>query len=144
LLDLYRHTTMLGCLLEDDLAFARELEKAGVDVIDISPSRSGPEAEQADLAAAVKRQVRVPVIAVGGMEDPVAAEEVLRQGKADLVAIGRALIADPDLPRKMLEGRFDEVIKCTKCNDRCSGNLEQGIPIGCTQNPETGSEYERW
>jgi len=141
---LYRHTTMLGCPLEEDLAFAKELEKAGVDILDISPSTSEEGAEHADLAGAVKARVRIPLIAVGGMEDPLAAEEVRKQGKADLVAIGRALIADPDLPRKILEGRFAEIIGCVKCNELCFGNLEQGIPIGCAQNPETGREYERW
>ncbi|MFB3882277.1 MAG: hypothetical protein ACE149_13505 [Armatimonadota bacterium] len=141
---LYRHTTTLGCPIEDDVAFAKALEKAGVAIVDISPSTSGPDAKRADLAAAVKAGVRVPVIAVGGMEDPVAAEEVLREGRADLVAIGRALIADPDLPRKILEGRFAEIIECVKCNDLCYGNLEKGIPIGCSRNPETGREYERW
>lgn len=141
---LYRHTAMLACPLADDLAFAKELENAGADILDISPSTSGEGAPHADLAGAVKASVHIPLIAVGGMEDPVAAEEVLRQGKADLVAIGRALIADPELPRKILEGRFSEIIACVKCNQLCFGNLDQGIPIGCTQNPETGREYERW
>ena len=141
---LYRHTTMLGCPIEDDVAFAKAIEKAGVNIVDISPSTSGPDAKHADLAATVKAGLRAPVIAVGGMEDPIAAEEVLREQRADLVAIGRALIADPDLPRKILEGRFEEIIECVKCNELCFGNLEKGIPIGCTRNPETGMEYQRW
>jgi 2,4-dienoyl-CoA reductase-like NADH-dependent reductase (Old Yellow Enzyme family) len=78
------------------------------------------------------------------MEDPIAAEEVLRERRADLVAIGRALIADPDLPRKILEGRFEEIIECVRCNELCFGNLEKGIPISCSRNPETGMEYQRW
>jgi 2,4-dienoyl-CoA reductase-like NADH-dependent reductase (Old Yellow Enzyme family) len=139
---LYRHTTMSGCPLNDDVAFAQALEKAGVDIIDISPSTSGSDAGHADLAGAVKSGVRIPVIAVGGMEDPIAAEEVLRQGKADLVAIGRALIADPALPRKIREGRFDEIVRCTKCNEACYGNLEAGTPIACTESAEVGREYE--
>ena len=109
--------------------------------MDISPSTSGPEAAHADLAAQVKAAIKAPVIAVGGMEDPVAAEEVLRQGKADMVAIGRALIADPALPRKILEGRFAEITQCLKCNEGCYGNLNAGTPIGCTQNPDVGNEY---
>jgi 2,4-dienoyl-CoA reductase-like NADH-dependent reductase (Old Yellow Enzyme family) len=52
------------------------------------------------------------------------------------------LIADPHLPRKVREGRQDEIIACIKCNEKCFGNLEQGIPIGCTQNPAAGLEYQ--
>ncbi len=141
---LYRHTTRFDCPLSDDIAFAEALVKAGVDVIDISPSTSAPDAPHADLAGAVKSAIRAPVIAVGGMEDPVAAEEVLRQGKADLVAIGRALIADPNLPRKIEQGRFDEIVNCTKCNQACFGNLEAGAAIQCEQNPEVGREYEHY
>jgi 2,4-dienoyl-CoA reductase-like NADH-dependent reductase (Old Yellow Enzyme family) len=75
------------------------------------------------------------------MEDPDAAEAVLRAGKADLVAIGRALITDPDLPRKVREGRIDEIKACIKCDEKCYGNLSAGIPITCSQNPEAGNEY---
>ncbi len=139
---LYRHTTRLGCPLSDDLKFVKALETVGADIIDISPSTSAPDARRADLAGAVKTVLRVPVIAVGGMEDPIAAEEVLHQGRADLVAIGRALIADPGLPRKILDGRFDEIVRCTKCNEACFGSLETGAPLACIVNPEVGREYE--
>jgi 2,4-dienoyl-CoA reductase-like NADH-dependent reductase (Old Yellow Enzyme family) len=139
---LYRHTAVADYPLEDSLAFAEELERAGVDVIDISPSTSQEGPEHADLAAATKSRVSCPVIAVGGMEDPEAAEAVLAEGKADLVAVGRALIADPDLPRRIMAGRRGEIIECVKCNDKCFGNLEAGVPIGCSQNPNVGLEYQ--
>jgi 2,4-dienoyl-CoA reductase-like NADH-dependent reductase (Old Yellow Enzyme family) len=139
---LYRHTAVADYPLADSLAFAEELEGAGVDVIDISPSTGRDSSDHADLAAAVKARVSCPVIAVGGMEDPEAAERVLAEGKADLIAIGRALIADPDLPRKVMAGRRDEIIECVKCNDKCFGNLEAGVPIGCSQNPRAGEEYK--
>jgi 2,4-dienoyl-CoA reductase-like NADH-dependent reductase (Old Yellow Enzyme family) len=137
---LYRHTAAADYPLEDSLAFAPELQRAGVDIIDISPSTS-QDGDHADLAAAVKSKVSCPVIAVGGMEDPDAAEAVLKAGKADLLAIGRSLITDPDLPRKVLEGRLNEIKACIKCNEKCFGNLTAGIPITCSQNPDAGNEY---
>ncbi len=139
---LYRHTAVADYPLTDSLALAEELERAGVDIIDISPSTGRGSSDHADLAAAVKSRVSCPVIAVGGMEDPEAAEAVLVKGKADLIAIGRALIADPDLPRKIRDNRRDEIIECVKCNEKCFGNLQAGVPIGCSQNPRAGQEYE--
>ena len=137
---LYRHTPKADYGLEDSISFARKLEEAGLDVLDVSPSTS-EGGEHADLAGALKAAVSCAVIAVGGMEDPQAAEAVLQAGKADLVAIGRALLADPDLPRKVREGRLDEIKACIKCNEKCYGNLAAGIPISCSQNPEAGNEY---
>jgi len=144
LLLLYRHTAVgerYG--LDDSIEFARRLERAGVDVLDISPSTSDAEAPHADLAGAIKAAVSIPVIAVGGMQDPEAAEAVLHAGRADLVAIGRGLIADPCLPLRMQEGRTDQAIACVQCNELCFGNLQQGIPIGCAQNPASGHEFEQ-
>ncbi len=139
---LYRHTAAGDYPLDDSLVFAGQLERAGVDIIDISPSTSQEGSEHADLAAATKSRVSCPVIAVGGMEDPEAAEAVLAADKADLIAVGRALIADPNLPRKIMDGCRDEIIECVKCNDKCFGNLEAGVPIGCSQNPNVGLEYQ--
>jgi 2,4-dienoyl-CoA reductase-like NADH-dependent reductase (Old Yellow Enzyme family) len=137
---LYRHTPQADYPIEDTLAFAPRLEEAGVNILDISPS-AAEGGEQASLAGAVKSRVQCPVIAVGGMEDPEAAERVLEAGKADLVAVGRALIADPDFPRKILENRGDEITFCIKCNEKCFGNLSAGIPIACAENPDAGNEY---
>jgi NADPH2 dehydrogenase len=129
---LYRHTPVADYPIEDTLSFARALAARGVDVLDISPStRDG--GSHADLAWAVREAASRPVIAVGGMEDPEAAERVLRLDHADLVAIGRGLVADPQLPRKVLEGRRSEVVACIKCNQLCFGNLHAGLPISCAQ-----------
>jgi 2-enoate reductase len=85
--------------------------------------------------------VDVPVIAVGGMNDPAAAEAALAARKCDLVAIGRGLIADAFWVEKVQQGRASEIIECVQCNEGCFGNLRSGKPIGCTQNPESGNEY---
>jgi len=141
---LYRHTAAEsapgGYTIVDTLQFAPRLVDAGVDILDISPSTGGKE--HAGLAAAVRGSVDAPIIAVGGMEDPDAAEAVLQERKADLAAIGRGLLADPFWPRKVEEDRRDEIIECIKCNEFCFGNLGKGVPIGCTQNPRTGHEHE--
>jgi len=141
----YRHTPEQGgdgYTLEDTLKFVVELETTTVDVIDISPStRSG--GEHAGLAAAVKSKVNVPVIAVGGMNDPDAAEKALNDGKCDLVAIGRGLIADPFWVEKVRKKKDAEITECVECNEKCFGNLSKGIPISCTQNPDASHEYER-
>lgn len=143
---LYRHTPAEevagGYGIEETLAFAKELVAAGVDVLDISPSTSR-HGEHCDWAAAVKRSVPVPVIAVGRMREPGLAAAALRAGKCDLVALGRQLIADAWWPNKIREGRQDTIIPCRECNEHCFGHLRQGIPIGCAQNPDSGREYLR-
>ncbi|MGD8237738.1 MAG: hypothetical protein PVH68_04260 [Armatimonadota bacterium] len=143
---LYRHTPVHsgddGYGTDESRPFARELADAGVDVLDISPSRP-PGGEHAVWAGEIKASVDVPVIAVGGMNDPTEAEAALAAGKCDLVAIGRGLIADSHWVQKVVTGREDTIIECIECNEYCYGNLRDGVPIGCTQNPESGKEYLR-
>jgi len=129
---LYRHTPGGGedYPLADSLVFARKLEEAGLDILDLSPSS---ERAPADKAGPFKEVVRMPVIAVNGMEDHAWAVEALRSGRCDLVAIGRGHIADPQWVRKTHEGRIKEIIKCTQCNEGCFGNLRAGKPIQCVQ-----------
>ncbi len=114
-----------GITLQDSLKFAIELVKAGVDVLDISPAESVPYATPGSeypmgtfvhLAKAFKRRVDVPVIAVGRMNKPEVAEAVLIKGQADLVAIGRQLIADPFWPKKIKEGTQKDIRPCLSCN----------------------------
>lgn len=150
---LYRHTPVWfegeeGYGLQESIQFVQALKEVGLDIIDISPS-ADEETEtpfgkgaHAGLAGAVRREVNLPLIAVGKMEEAAKAEQALTQGKADLVAVGRGLIADPQLPRKVEEGRPAEIVECIKCNEKCYGNLEKGIAISCTQNPEAGREYQ--
>lgn len=137
----YRHTPVsMGYTLEESIQFAMEIEKAGLDIIDISPSTAS-KGEHAGLAGAIKAELNIPVIAVGGMNDSEKAKIALEDGKCDLVAVARGLIADPYLPKKVMEGRLDEIVECILCNEKCFGNLSKGIPISCTQNPNAGREY---
>jgi 2,4-dienoyl-CoA reductase (NADPH2) len=138
---LYRHTPQgEGYSLEHSRVFAKKLEKAGVDVLDVSPSTSSPKAPHADMAYALKKVVTIPIIAVGGFgRNPQAAENVLKKGWADLIAIGRGLIADSELPNKLCEGR--PIIECQECDEKCYGNLGRHESIGCAQNEKSGKEY---
>jgi len=90
-------------------------------------------------AAAVKEVVDVPVIAVGRLHDPALAEQVLADGRADFVAMGRPLLADPDLPRKLVSG--DRVRRCISC-ETCIDSLEERLATDCAVNPLTGREHE--
>lgn len=94
------------------------------------------------LAAAIKEEVDLPVMVAGRIKDPEMAEDIIANGQADMVAMTRATIADPDLPRKMSEGREKEIRSCIACNQRCLGNLALGLPIGCLVNPVAGREYD--
>ena len=71
------------------------------------------------------------------------AELILQTRQADLVALGRPLIADPDWPNKLLEERDDEIVPCLWDNAGClRDSIHQGLPIRCIQNPEVGFEHE--
>lgn len=141
-----------GRTIEETKAIAMILEEAGVDAIHVSagvygsrhtiapPSRM-PHAWIAGHAAEVKKVVSIPVITVGWINDPFIAESLLASGKADLVAMGRASLADPDLPNKAMSGKFDDIIYCIGCLQGCAERIrKQGQAAGCMLNPLTGNE----
>ena len=147
-----------GRELEGTLELVPILEAAGVDCWDVSagttvghhPSGTRsiepmayPQAWRTYMAKAVREVARVPVIAVGVIRDPGVAEGVLARGEADLVAIGRGLIADPDWSRKAREGRDKEIRRCTSCNQGCiRRRVFLDLPITCALNPAVGREEE--
>jgi 2,4-dienoyl-CoA reductase (NADPH2) len=90
-------------------------------------------------AAAVRQAVDVPVIAVGRLHDPALAEQALADGRADFVALGRPLLADPELPNKLRTG--GRVRRCISC-ENCIDSLEQRFSVDCAVNPRTGKEVE--
>ena len=140
LLILYRHTPEGNeYTIDDSLRFAAWLIDAGLDVLDISPAR---KEIPADLAAPFKAKFAVPVIAVQGMDDPVAAADALGAKRCDLVAVGRQLIADAAWPRKVQQGNLADLIKCDKCNKGCFGRLREHKPVECVHwQPEELSLY---
>lgn len=144
-----------GIQLEDSIAFAKKLQEAGADILDVSagsrtepakmviPDKDQPVGTHVEVAAAIKKVVDVPVVAVGRLHTREACDEVLEQGKADLIAVGRQLLADPYWPKKLMEWRDEEVVKCLSCNVKCAGNLDKGEPIECVVNAELGKESLR-
>ncbi|MFC2070579.1 FAD-dependent oxidoreductase [Chloroflexota bacterium] len=138
--------------LEDACEFAVELEKAGVDCLDISVAKPGPGVSPVPgpeqpagtfvyLAEAIKHRVSVPVIAVGRINKLELAEAILADGKADLIAVGRQLIADPYWPQKVATGRQNEIRPCLSCNV-CLDSLWAHVGLQCSVNPFAGKEEE--
>jgi len=142
-----------GYGLEDGVAFAKEMVEAGVDVLNVSlgtppfqagyiPAAEDPEGTHVNLAAAVKAQVNVPVVAVGRIKQPALAESILNQDKADIIAIGRQLIADPYWPQKAAEGKIDDIIPCIDCHE-CYKRSTAGGGLECTANYLVSREAEK-
>jgi 2,4-dienoyl-CoA reductase-like NADH-dependent reductase (Old Yellow Enzyme family)/thioredoxin reductase len=106
------------------------------------PDMSAPAALYCPLAATIKAVVRVPVIAVGRINDPAVAERALAAGQADLCVMTRALIADPDLPEKARQGRLDDIRPCFGYNEGCIDRIYTGRAVTCVQNAVIGREAE--
>jgi 2,4-dienoyl-CoA reductase (NADPH2) len=92
-------------------------------------------------AAAVREVVDVPVIAVGRIHDPYRAEQILADGRADFIAMGRPMLADDELVNKVATGRADRVRRCISC-ENCIDAMEQRFSVDCAVNPRTGKERE--
>ena len=106
------------------------------------PDMQHPKRIWEDLAAAVKSVVDVPVIAVGRINDPYDAADILNLGHADMVAMTRQQIADPETVNKMAQGRLDEIRRCIGCNQGCIDRLFQVTHSSCVHNPAAGYERE--
>ena len=94
------------------------------------------------IAAEFKKALRIPVVTVGRINTIALAEEILAGGKADLTAIGRPLLADPELPRKAAEGREAEIRPCIACNEGCYKRILGQLDICCSVNPTLGREAD--
>ncbi len=138
-----------GPTLEESQKFAPWLVKAGVNSFlvcqanhsdirnSVPPAGAAPYGCFIDLAWIVKQACGVPVAAGGRIIRPAMAESVLQQGKADLVALGRALLCDPEWPIKAEEGRESEIRECIMCN-RCVETYQAQKPLLCAVNGQTG------
>lgn len=140
-----------GMGIAETRAMCRALEKYGVDAFHVSAGTYGreewlygaydaPMGYLVPFAEDVKRSVSVPVIAVGRINDPYIADEIIASGRADLVSIGRQSIADPHFPNKILTGKLDEIIPCIGCHQGCSGEMSRGKCITCVVNPLAGAK----
>ncbi len=148
-----------GATLEDMQEIAPLLQEAGADALHVTAGVYGsykatvaPMYEKqgcfADLAEGIRKVVSIPVIAVGRIIDPALAEDIIRTNKADLVAMGRALIADPEMPLKAMSSNSDDICTCTGCNQGCIDRINNSMmagktePITCLVNPRVLREAE--
>ena len=106
-----------------------------------------PDGWRSYMAKAVKEAYAKPVITTGNIRDPKVAEDILERGDADLIGMGRQMIADPSWTNKVHYGKEDTIRKCISCNIGCSGHrIGLNRPIRCSVNPSVneGEEYRSW
>lgn len=142
-----------GRHVAETIEIVRVLQAAGVDLIiadegvaesmhwSIPPFYLG-DAPGLSAAATLRAAVGIPVMATGSITVEIA-EKALADGEIDLVGMGRALIADPDLPRKLASDHPGLVRPCVRCNAMCIGNINEGVSLACAVNPQAGYEVVR-
>ena len=141
-----------GTTIEDSQIIAKRAEQAGASVIHAwagwheSPKpmlpMSVPRGAFVHLAEAMKKVVNIPVVAGGRINDPRLANQVIREGRADLVHMGRAFFADPYFPKKAADGEFEDIRMCIGCC-RCFDQAVRLRPVMCAVNAEVGKEEEK-
>ncbi len=141
-----------GLTIEDTTAFVKTIQK-DIDYINVSAGIYEtmathlimpmyiPQAPIVDLADKMKKAVDIPVIAVGAINTEIG-ENLLQEGKADLIAFGRSLLADPDLPTKIKENRPEDIKPCMRGHEGCVSLFFAGCPIRCELNPQVGRDKE--
>ncbi len=141
-----------GLSIEQTQYVAKLLEEAGVDAIHVSGGTTekiwliaslwgGTQAYNSALAESIKKVVNIPVISVGGIDSPWLAESILATGKADMVAMARALIADPEFPNKAFSGNWEDIRPCLH-DLSCLMDIIADKKISCLINPAVGTEEE--
>ncbi|MDP2954439.1 MAG: FAD-dependent oxidoreductase, partial [Chloroflexota bacterium] len=140
-----------GMTLKETAPMAVAMERAGIQALDVqagwheSPvplvQMSVPRGAFVYVAEGIKKAVKIPVAAAYRISDPLLAEQILVEGKADLIGMGRALIADPDLPNKAREGNIEDIRTCIACN-HCLDQIFEEKPVACAINAQTGHEAE--
>jgi len=143
-----------GYTIEEGVKIAKVLEEAGVDALDITggiyeawphifPTLDMKPGLNVSNAEKVKKAVKIPVIVVGRLgEDIELADKVIEEEKADFIAIGRSLFADPYLPEKIYSGNEEDITPCLACNEACIGHIVFGWHVHCQVNPNLGKEKE--
>lgn len=146
-----------GLTIEEVIDFCKLAKKSGVDVLDVSrgnfstsaikyevPPVDLPRGFNVENAARIKKETGMITVAVGRINDPEQADEIIKNGKADMVVIGRAQLADPEFCNKACEGKVDDIVRCVGCNQGCyDGFVSEDMPfITCMRNPALGREAE--
>jgi 2,4-dienoyl-CoA reductase-like NADH-dependent reductase (Old Yellow Enzyme family)/thioredoxin reductase len=141
-----------GLDVEESIEILELLVAAGIDIVQVSAGNDAtPEwicqpmfmdkACLADSAARIKKALRIPVMTVGRINDPLVADAIIRDGKADLVCMGRGLLADPEMPKKAQQGNLDDIQICIACNT-CMESIFRKGRVECLVNPTLGREKE--
>jgi 2,4-dienoyl-CoA reductase-like NADH-dependent reductase (Old Yellow Enzyme family)/thioredoxin reductase len=145
--------TVGGLDTDDAITISKMFQENGVDAIDVitgsavshewtAPPMYMPAGCNTDVSESIRKEVKIPICVAGKINDPYLAEQILREGKADFVDIGRGLLADPDFVTKTIEGRVGEIRKCIGCV-RCGEQIVTSLdPVRCTVNPAVGKEKE--
>jgi 2,4-dienoyl-CoA reductase-like NADH-dependent reductase (Old Yellow Enzyme family)/thioredoxin reductase len=143
-----------GVTLEEAKKIAKRFEESGVHAVSLCSGTYGTPISLAfgaswpvyqkkgflePYAAEIKKTLTIPVILVGGLHFIEIAERILRDGKADFIAMARGLIADPEIPRKLMEGRPEDIRRCIRCNE-CLSRVVAYLPISCSINVVAGME----
>lgn len=144
-----------GNSLEEMLYLAPKFEAAGVDMLEVSggvqyeglqnilPSHSQKIGINVYEASEIKKVVNIPVFVVGKINDIRYGADIVERGLVDGITLGRPLLADPDLPKKALENRFDDITPCGSCGGRCITPENPQHPVcKCHINPLVGQEYD--
>lgn len=145
------HKIEEGRSMEEAQEIARRVEAEGINVLHVDagcyeaqpwvfPPNYWAQGCMVHLAEAIKRVVSIPVIAVGSINRPELAEQIIKEGKADFVCLGRQLIADPEWPNKAKYGQVEDIRPCIRCNEFCIGRLYSFKAISCSVNPAVGKE----
>lgn len=140
-----------GITIDEGVEIARLLVAAGADMIDVTAGTtetpnmtiapmSVPKGFLKGHARKIKDIVNVPVSVVGRISNPALAEEILREGMADLIVLGRPLVADPMWVQKAASGADENIMPCIACKQGCIGRTLKGLDIGCLVNPSAGRE----
>lgn len=135
-----------GRTLEEGIEIAKLLESYGYDCLNVDtgiydsfyyacPPMYMPKGYLVGLAAKAKAAVHIPILAGGRMNDADIAEAAVRDGKIDAVVLGRAALADPEYPNKVLTGHIEKIRPCIACNQGCITRLQQGKQPTCAVNP---------
>ncbi len=141
-----------GLDVDESIQILKILIDASVDVVQVSAGNDAtPEwisqpmfmqkACLAGYAGKIKKALNVPIMTVGRINDPLVADELIEKGLADLICIGRGLLADPEMPKKAKEGRLDDIRRCIACNT-CMESIFRKGRIECLVNPVLGREEE--
>lgn len=142
-----------GNTLEDAIEYLQYFQEE-VDVFDVSAGLNSsiqfqidanylPDGWRSYMAKAVKEKYGKPCVTMGNIRDPKVAEEILERGDADIIGMGRGLIADPSWVNKVEFNREDELRKCISCNVGCAGHrIGLNLPIRCTVNPAVNANDE--